>query len=278
MFRKPGLSISLFIALICINTYANAKADNTGAAEDKSFPLLLTNKTDAPQLKHLADSIYDVIGLANYGLEREAFFSACKGYQYLLYKGLLRKKNLLTICDYSQSSNHKRLYVIDLLNNVVLFNTYVSHGKNSGGEIPTSFSNVENSNKSSLGFMVTDNTYFGVAGYSMRFNGMETGINDHVKSRYIVFHGSKFVNEEVMHERGMIGRSLGCPAVPNGQQKEIIDMIKEGSCFYVYNPAPWYTHTSRILNAGFNYESFLMAANDKHTSESIAANNSDAVK
>lgn len=261
------------MACACVNTYA--KTDGNGVTDDKNFPLLLTQQTDAPQLKHLADSIYDLIGLENFGLQRDAFFSACKGYQYLLYKGSLRKKNLLTICDYSQSSNNKRLYIIDLLNNVVLFNTYVSHGKNSGSEFATSFSNVENTNKSSLGFLVTEDPYFGVAGYSMRFSGMETGINDHVKSRYIVFHGSKFVNETVLRERGMIGRSLGCPAVPYGQQKDIIDLIKGGSCFYIYNPVPWYTHTSRILNANFNYESFIASGNKP--GESLAGNSTDAV-
>jgi hypothetical protein len=274
MYRKQQIRNWLILGLIGICLNANAKTDN-GISGEKNFPLLLTQQTDAPQLKHLADSIFDVIGLENYGLGRDAFFSACKGYQYLLYKGALRKKHLLTICDYSQSANNKRLYVIDLSANVVVFNTYVSHGRNSGSEFATSFSNVENSNKSSLGFMVTDEPYYGVAGYSMRFNGMETGINDHVKNRYIVFHGSKFVNENVMRERGTIGRSLGCPAVPYGEQKQIIEMIKGGSCFYIYNPAPWYTHTSRILNANFNYESFMASGSKQN--ESLAGNSTDAV-
>ncbi|MCW3113058.1 MAG: hypothetical protein JWR18_1454 [Segetibacter sp.] len=237
-----------FAVLMCICTYVSAQTDNA-VSDNKNFPLLLTKNAEASLLQHLSDSIYNLIGLNNYGLEKEAFFYACKGYQYLISKGSIRKKNILTICDYSQSGNNKRLYVIDLLNNTVLFNTFVSHGKNSGDEFATSFSNVDNSNKSSLGFLVTDDTYRGVAGYSLRFNGMEAGINDHVRSRYIVLHGSKFVNEEVVEARGRIGRSLGCPAVPLESRTEIIDAIKGGSCFYIYNPAPWYTHTSRILNA-----------------------------
>jgi hypothetical protein len=264
MLRKASFIASLFFAaMLSICTNANAKTDHNGGSDDKSFPLLLTNPTQVQLLQHATDSIYNLIGLENYGLEKEAFFFACKGYQYLLNKGDLKKKNLLTICDYSQSSNNKRLYVIDLSNNTVLFNTYVSHGKNSGEEYATSFSNVENSNKSSLGFLVTDDTYSGVAGLSMRFKGMETGINDHVRSRNIVFHGSRFVNETVMQSRGMIGRSLGCPAVPNGMQKEIIDVIKGGSCFYIYNPASWYTHTSRILNAAMDYEKSIFVSGSK---------------
>jgi hypothetical protein len=278
MLRKTFFIRNLFFAAaLCVSGYANAKTDHTTPSDDRSFPLLLTNPAQVQLLQHATDSIYSLIGLENYGLEKEAFFFACKGYQFLLNKGALKKKNLLTICDYSQSSNNKRLYVIDLATNTVLYNTYVSHGKNSGEEFATSFSNVENSNKSSLGFLVTDDTYHGVAGYSMRFLGMEAGINDHVRSRNIVFHGSRFVNEAVMQERGIIGRSLGCPAVPNGMQKEIIDVIKGGSCFYIYNPAAWYTHTSRILNAPMDYEKSIFVSGSsasKNIVNSLAGNSS----
>lgn len=219
---------------------------------EKNFPTLLSNSSNSPFLKRTADSIYDLIGLGQYGLERDVFFNAYKGYQYLENKGLLRRRNLLTICDYSQSSNNKRLYVVDLLQSRLLFNTFVSHGKNSGNEFATSFSNSNNSNKSSLGFLVTGGTYHGKAGYCMRFNGMESGINDRVKSRGIVLHGSKFVNENIMSERGTIGKSLGCPAVPFGLHTQIINAIKEGSCFFVNSPDQWYVHNSRILNSNFD--------------------------
>jgi hypothetical protein len=139
----------------------------------------------------------------------------------------------------------------------------------------SSFSNVGNSNKSSLGFMVTDETYRGSAGLSLRFNGMEAGINNHVRSRHIVFHGSKFVNEHVMQSRGTIGKSLGCPAVPLEVRNEIIDVIKGGSCFYVYNPAPWYTKTSRILNAKLDFSTSGLATTIQHTSLQNLLNNSE---
>jgi hypothetical protein len=278
MLRKTIFIRSLFFAaMLSVSAYANAKTDHSALSDDRSFPLLLTNPAQVQLLQRATDSIYNLVGLENYGLGKEAFFFACKGYQYLLNKGALKKKNLLTICDYSQSSNNKRLYVVDLATNTVLYNTYVSHGRNSGEEYATSFSNIENSNKSSLGFLVTDDTYHGVAGYSMRFVGMESGINDHVRSRSIVFHGSKFVNEAVMQRRGIIGRSLGCPAVPDGMQKDIIDAIKGGSCFYIYNPAAWYTHTSRILNAPLDYEKsiFVSGSNaSKNTINSLAGNSS----
>jgi hypothetical protein len=263
-----------FIALISISLNVTARTDNKDISDDKNFPLLLIKTTETSLLQHLSDSIYNLIGLKNYGLEKDAFFYACKGYQFLINKGLVRKKEILTICDYSQSSNNKRLYVIDLLNNTVLFNTYVSHGRNSGNEFATSFSNVDNSNKSSLGFLLTDDTYYGIAGLSLRFNGMESGINDHVRSRHIVLHGSRFVNDDVMESRGKIGRSLGCPAVPLEFRTQIIDVIKGGSCFYVYNPAPWYTHTSRILNSKVDYSPSVLATLVQRSSPETLASNS----
>jgi hypothetical protein len=243
---------ALVASLMCVCAYASARSDNKGFSDDKNLPSLLGNSINAPALRRVSDSIYNLIGLSSYGLQSDVFFNAYKGYQYLNNKDLLRKQNLLTICDYSQSSASKRLYVIDVVNSRLLFNTYVSHGRNSGQEFATSFSNLRNSNKSSLGFMVTGETYSGVAGYSMRLNGMEPGINDKVRSRDIVLHGSRFVNENMVSERGFVGKSFGCPAVPLAVHKKIIDAIKGGSCFYVYSPDDWYAHTSRILNSTFD--------------------------
>ena len=240
-----------FTTLICVSLCASAKA-KSDITDVKSAPSLFADYSNAPVIKRLSDSIYNLISLGSYGLDREVFFSAYKGYQYLLSKGLLTKTNVLSICDYSQSSNNKRLYVVDLVNSRLLYNTYVSHGRNSGGEYATSFSNLHNSNKSSLGFLVTAETYSGKAGYSMRFKGIEPGINDQVRNRDIVLHGSRFVNEGIMNLRGTIGKSLGCPAVPIEYSKKIIQVIKGGSCYYAHYPDSWYMHTSRVLNSTFD--------------------------
>lgn len=253
---------------VSVASFAND--DKKGLPDDKNLPSLFTNSSSAPVIKKMADSIYDLISLREFGLEREVFFNAYKGYQFLLNKGALRKTNLLTICDYSQSSNNKRLYVVDLLNSRLLFNTYVSHGRNSGGEFPNSFSNYENSNKSSLGFLVTGSPYTGKAGLSLYLNGMERGINDNVRSRSIVLHGSRFVNEYIMNTRGVIGRSLGCPAVPYGIHVRIIDAIKGGSCVFINHPDEWYTHTSTILNARFDLAP--SGLNNVALQEGVAAN------
>lgn len=251
----PGLvkkvATYLSIGLLAVTSQAFASGKST-VTDEKKFASLLNDNRNSPEIKKIADSIYDVINLGDVGLKKEIFFKAYKGFEYLKRKGALKKKNLLTICDYSQSSSQKRLYVIDVLNGRLLFNSYVSHGKNSGGEFPESFSNEINSNKSSLGFMVTSGTYNGKAGYSMKFNGMEAGINNNVNARSIVLHGSHFVNEGMLSTRGSMGRSLGCPAVPYGMHKRIIDAIKGGTCFFINHPDESYAKKSKILNARFD--------------------------
>ena len=244
------LIILVFSAGVSVQSFG--RTDGKKATGDKNFPSLLNNISNASFLKVQSDSLYNLMGLSNYGLQREVFFKAYKGYNFLLKKGLVRKKNILTVCDYSQSSNNKRLYVIDLKETRLLFNTFVSHGKNSGGEFATTFSNLVESNKSSLGFMLTAETYNGKAGYSLRFDGMEAGINDKVRSRDIVLHGSYFVNAQMVEERGMMGNSLGCPAIPNDKRNQVIEAIKGGSCFYINHPDNWYNTTSSILNASFD--------------------------
>lgn len=258
--KLAGKSVLVAFAFISLQSFVSN--DTKGLPDEKNFPSLLSNSANSPFLKRTADSIYDLISLGEFGLERDVFFKAFKGYQYLQNRGILRRSNLITICDYSQSSNNKRLYVIDLANSRLLFNTFVSHGKNSGNEFATSFSNYDNSNKSSLGFMLTGDTYNGKAGFCMRLNGMEPGINDHVKSRGIVLHGSRFVNEDVMSARGTIGRSLGCPAVPFGIHFRIIDAIKGGSCFFINSPDLAYANTSRILNSAFDLAPSLQLQNN----------------
>ncbi len=249
--KLAGKTFIIILLFISIKSFAGDEKKG-GPGGDKNFPALLSNSSRTPVIKRISDSIYDLISLGQYGLEKDVFFNAYKGFQYLQSKGLLKKTNVLTICDYSQSSRNKRLYVIDVVNSRLLFNTYVSHGKNSGEEFASSFSNLFNSNKSSLGFLVTGQPYKGRAGLSLELNGMEPGINDRVKMRSIVLHGSRYVTASVAGARGAISRSYGCPAVPYGIHFRIIDAIKGGSCVFVSYPDDWYTHTSVVLNSGFD--------------------------
>ena len=193
--------------------------------------------------------IYDSLKLNLSGLSQQAFTSAIKGYEYLKLKGKIGNENILSIVDFSKPSSQKRLFVLDLKNFKVLFNTYVAHGQGSGTAMATQFSNTPESYQSSLGFYTTSSTYSGKNGYSMHLEGMENGINDKAEERAIVMHGAPYVNENLIHARGYIGRSWGCPAVSEKLNKPIIDKIKNGSCLFIFSENNRYLKSSKILNS-----------------------------
>ncbi|MGQ0740062.1 MAG: murein L,D-transpeptidase catalytic domain family protein [Bacteroidota bacterium] len=195
-----------------------------------------------------ADIIYTTVQLEQYGLSREAFDHAWKGYQYLLRKNKISRSTYLTICDFSQSSRQKRLYIIDVESNELLMHTWVAHGKNSGAEYATRFSNIPESLQSSLGFYITSATYIGKHGLSLRMNGVDPGFNDKAMERTIVMHGAAYVDAARAKAGMYMGRSWGCPAVPQKESAKIITTIKNGTCLFIYHPSRNYLHTSKILN------------------------------
>ena len=192
-------------------------------------------------------SLYCVLHLQRLGLAQEVFEKAIVGWNDLNLQQKLQHANLLSILDLSQSSNAKRLYVIDMVKKEVIFNTYAAHGRNSGGEYAKFFGNQNNSHKSSLGFYVTGETYNGAHGLSMRLKGMEKGINDEAESRGIVMHGANYVSENFIKQCGRLGRSQGCPAVPAELCTVIVNIIKEGSCFFMYYPDKHYLSHSILV-------------------------------
>lgn len=199
-------------------------------------------------LTEKAQFLFDSLDLDQLGLSEEAFQYAYKGYTELVEKGLIQKNGILTICDFSQSSRKKRLYLVDMENFQVLKNTYVAHGRNSGGEFAKSFSNSPRSHKSSLGFYITRSTYKGGHGLSLQLQGVEKGINDKAMMRHIVIHGSNYVGDKFLDRSPFLGRSFGCPAIPAEETKDIIETIKDGSCLFIYHPNNTYLKTSKILN------------------------------
>jgi hypothetical protein len=192
--------------------------------------------------------VYDSLDLGTKGLNFDAFKYAIEGMQRMRDFGYEFNSNIVTIADFSQPSSKKRLYIVDLDNYQVLFNTYVSHGRNSGKEIAKKFSNKMSSYQSSLGFYLTKNTYFGKHGYSLQLEGVEKGINDNAFRRAIVIHGADYVNERMISSMGYLGRSQGCPAVSIKESKEIISTIKDGTCMFIYSPVASYVQKSRLLN------------------------------
>ena len=197
-----------------------------------------------PEIK----SIYDSLHLQLNGLSQQAYDYAKKGLEKLIEQGRVLNDSIVSIVDFSQPSSMKRLYVLDVKNYKLLFNTLVAHGKNSGLESANSFSNQPSSYKSSPGFYITGETYNGRHGYSLKLEGIERGINDNADERAIVMHGANYVNESLATTRGYIGRSQGCPAVPEEKATPIISTIKDGTCLFIYAPNPNYFQYSSMLN------------------------------
>ena len=194
------------------------------------------------------NDIYDSLHLGEAGLSRVAYEFGLAGFCQLESSGDIRNDSILSIVDLSLPSSKKRLFVIDLNACKLIFNTYVSHGRNSGKEWATRFSNNPHSYESSLGFYVTGETYIGHHGYSLRLNGKEQGINDNASSRGIVIHGASYVNERIAKSHGYIGRSEGCPAIPKKLHRAIIEKIKNGTCLFLYSPDKFYeTHSKMRL-------------------------------
>ena len=166
----------------------------------------------------------------------ESFEVAFEGYESLKSQNKL-ENNILTIIDFSLSSSQKRMWVINMESNEVLYHTLVSHGKNSGGDFATDFSNTPESYKSSLGFYLTAEIYNGKHGSSLKLDGLEKGINDNARERAIVIHAADYVSENFAKNNGRLGRSQGCPALPNDLAKPIISTIKNKSVLFVYHPS-----------------------------------------
>lgn len=241
------LSVSLAAFPI---SHAGIEFPDAKIEPSKTLPVFSLNTPDLNTYsasKNLS-GLYSNIHLEEYGLSQKAFEFALKGYYYLLNNNKIINNDYITICDFSQSSRNKRLYIIDLKNGRLLINTYVAHGRNSGGEFATRFSNRPESLESSLGFYITENTYIGEHGLSLKIKGVEKGFNDRAASRMIVLHGAVYAESNFLAHNGFLGRSFGCPAVPASESKAIINTIKNGTCFFIYHPSAIYLNGSAILN------------------------------
>lgn len=156
----------------------------------------------------------------------------------------------LTVIDYSRPSVEPRLWVFNLSSGELLFKELVAHGRNTGDNVATRFSNELNSHQSSIGLFVTDEPYVGSNGYSLRLDGLDEGFNDHARERAIVMHGAPYVDESLAHKQGRIGRSWGCPALREAVASKVIDRIRGGGVIFAYYPHQDWLQTSRFLNCG----------------------------
>lgn len=234
--------VKLSRVIACVGMALMVLANDSGRATEPDVVVVRTINPVAEIFKNI-----DFNGVEQ--LDYQVFAKAYTGYKNLKAENKLNpEKNILTVCDYSLSSNKKRMWVIDLSTNKVLLNTYVAHGQGTGEEYAKAFSNNEGSHQSSMGFYVTGDTYTGSHGNSLYLHGMDDGYNSAAYERSIVMHGAAYVNDDFIAGTGRLGRSWGCPAVDAKLSNKIIDCTKGGTCLFIYYPEEKYLAESYWLN------------------------------
>lgn len=163
--------------------------------------------------------------------------------------GEVKAPRTLTVIDYSKPSSQERLWVFDLTTRELLYEELVAHGQGTGANVATKFSNDNESHQTSLGLFVTDTTYVGKNGYSLRLDGLDEGYNDKARDRAIVMHGAPYVSEAFVKANGRLGRSWGCPAVSDAVARQLIDRVKGGGLVFAYYPDAKFLKSSKYLGS-----------------------------
>jgi hypothetical protein len=244
MINKILILASFLTASFALTAYEPAE----NAAKPAEEKIAEETTVSEPSAEEKISRLYESFSSLNTTMPSEvAFTYGMTGYEKLKEENKILNE-ILTIVDFSLPSTEKRMWILDMTTKKVLFNTYVSHGKNTGSDMATNFSNTPNSFQSSLGFYVTAETYYGKNGLSLFIDGMEEEFNSNARNRYVVIHGADYATEGFINRLGRLGRSYGCPAVPMKISKEVINTIKGQSGLFIYHPNQDYISKSTYLN------------------------------
>ena len=182
-------------------------------------------------------------------LEENVFDLALGAASCAVKSGVVDQPRTLTVIDYSRPSTDKRLWVFDLTTRELIYEELVAHGQGTGDNMARAFSNAPDSHQTSLGLFVTDTTYVGKNGYSLRLDGLDKGVNDRARDRAIVMHGAPYVSDAFVKANGRLGRSWGCPAVSDAVARGLIDRVKGGGLVFAYYPDAEWLKTSKYLKS-----------------------------
>lgn len=241
MRRLPMIYKILPILVFFLSSFTS----NDTSVKHSSTPKLISTVIKS-SFEMKVETIYSHLHSNNLALPKlESFTRALEGFYELKQKGMIQK-DILTLIDFSLSSSTKRLWVIDLTTNTILYNSLVAHGRNTGDDFANSFSNAAQSFKSSLGFYATGEIYNGKHGMSLKLDGLEKGINDNARERGVVMHAADYVSNSFVQNNKRLGRSQGCPAVPVELSKDIINTIKNKSCLFIYHPSRSFKATNLV--------------------------------
>jgi len=147
---------------------------------------------------------------------------------------------IYAITDFSLRSSERRMWVVDLFDNALLWNIHVTHGENSSSSdaaYADVFSNINDSHQSSLGMMRGSEIFdssFGNDG--LKIDGVEDGYNDLVRPRAIVMHGAEYARPEFIADYGRAGESWGCPAVDDRIVDDVVGALSGGGMLFFWYP------------------------------------------
>lgn len=232
-------SIIVTVLLVVLTSFSDKNVEVESKIYEPTF-----------SINQYAFQLYDCI--ADQELNKEALDIALKGYYSLLSKNRIKNQKYLTIVDMSLSANVDRFFVIDMETQKLVSKSLVAHGRNTGQEYASKFSNIEASFQTSLGFYKTAETYIGKRGFSLKLDGLEYS-NNKARARGIIIHGADYVSEKFIKNNNRLGRSLGCPSLPVDSFKATVKLIKAGSCLFIYYPKKSYLTKSKFVNEESNY-------------------------
>jgi L,D-transpeptidase-like protein len=244
---SKGLAIVVLVMLICfVDVPLGAK---TAARPESRIPDPLTTEARSPKPEAQLLPVDRAAAVAS-GLSADVLNLALSAVSCGVASGDLQAPPTLTLIDYSLPSTTPRLWVFDLHSGKLLFNELVAHGRNSGDNMATRFSDAMESRETSIGVFRTADTYIGHNGYSLRLDGLEPGFNSNARERAIVIHGAAYVDAAIARSNGRLGRSWGCPALREAIARQVIDTVRGGGVIFSYYPDRAWLKTSKFLNCG----------------------------
>jgi len=239
-------ALAVGMLAVPVMTWTDMNAAASSAVSVVAAPVATTAIETAAESASAFDAASwdtDVLGAVN----PQVFTLALQAARTAVDSGDVDGASTLAIIDFSRPSTVKRMWVYDLRSRTLLFEELVSHGRGSGRTMATAFSNMPESNQSSIGLYRAGETYIGKHGYSLRLDGLEAGFNDRARARAIVMHAADYVNEQTAKANGYLGRSLGCPAVRPEITRKLIDSVKGGGLIFAYYPDANWLKTSTYL-------------------------------
>ncbi|WP_276348926.1 murein L,D-transpeptidase catalytic domain family protein [Daejeonella sp. JGW-45] len=235
-WKLSSLIVIVLLTLVTLSFKNTVSKESGSAAGKKVIVKSVDSATISPReiFNEYVLSVYNRSGLAASGLDYQVFLKGMTGYHNLKDLNVLPgTKEILSVVDFSKPSTEKRLWVIDLKAQKVLFNTFVAHGQGSGEAVAKKFSNVINSFQSSVGFYSTAEVYTGKHGRSLKLDGLDADLNGMARERAIVVHGADYVSQDFINRTGRLGRSQGCPALPMDLFADVINNIEGNTLLFI---------------------------------------------